>query len=58
MAAGPAIIGLIADKIGLHLALLIPLALAAWIAIAAQALRAPEAAGHDARLSLAAESNA
>jgi fucose permease len=58
MAAGPAIIGLIADKIGLHLALLIPLALAAWIAIAAQALRAPEAADHGARLSLAAESSA
>jgi len=58
MAAGPAIIGLIADKIGLHLALLIPLALAAWVAIAAQALRAPEATDHDARLSLAAESNA
>jgi len=39
MAAGPAIIGLVANKIGLHLALLIPLALAAWIAIAAPALR-------------------
>ena len=38
MAAGPAIIGLVADKIGLHLALLIPLALAAWIAVAAPAL--------------------
>ncbi len=41
MAAGPAIIGLVADKIGLHLALLIPLALAAWIAVAASALRPP-----------------
>ncbi len=41
MAAGPAIIGLVASKIGLHLALLIPLALAAWIAVAAPALRAP-----------------
>ena len=41
MAAGPAIIGLVADKIGLHLALLIPLALAAWIAVAATALRPP-----------------
>jgi fucose permease len=41
MAAGPAIIGLVADKIGLHLALLIPLALAAWIAVAATALRLP-----------------
>ncbi|MGH3211880.1 MAG: MFS transporter [Trebonia sp.] len=41
MAAGPAIIGLVANNIGLHLALLIPLVLAAWIAVAAQALRAP-----------------
>jgi fucose permease len=39
MAAGPAIIGLVADKIGLHLAFLIPVALAAWIAVAAAALR-------------------
>jgi hypothetical protein len=39
--AGPAIIGLVADKIGLHLALLIPLALATWIAVAAPALRPP-----------------
>ena len=45
MAAGPAIIGLVANSIGLHLALLIPLALAAWIAVAAPALRAPQAAG-------------
>jgi fucose permease len=44
MAAGPAIIGLVANSIGLHLALLIPLALAAWIAVAAPALRAPPAA--------------
>jgi len=43
MAAGPAIIGLVANSIGLHLALLIPLALAAWIAVAAPALRAPQA---------------
>lgn len=42
MTAGPAIIGLVASKIGLHLALLIPLALAAWIAIAAPALRTPD----------------
>jgi len=42
MAAGPAIIGLIADKIGLHLALLIPLALAAWIAVAAPVLSPPQ----------------
>jgi hypothetical protein len=43
MAAGPAVIGLVANSIGLHLALLIPLALAAWIAVAAPALRAPQA---------------
>jgi fucose permease len=47
MAAGPAIIGLIADKIGLHLALLIPLALAAWIAFAAPALRARTDVEHE-----------
>jgi fucose permease len=41
MAAGPAIIGLVANSIGLHLALLIPVALAAWIAVAAPALRVP-----------------
>ncbi len=46
MAAGPAIIGLVANKIGLHLALLIPLALAAWIAVAAPALRTPEDRDH------------
>jgi fucose permease len=48
MAAGPAIIGLVADKTGLHLAFLIPVALAAWIAVAASALRpAPTAVpGH------------
>jgi fucose permease len=48
MAAGPAVIGLIADNIGLHLALLIPLALAAWIAVAAPALRKPQAGNQDA----------
>jgi fucose permease len=42
MAAGPAIIGLVANKIGLHLALLIPVVLAAWITVAAPALRAPQ----------------
>jgi fucose permease len=47
MAAGPAIIGLVANKIGLHLALLIPLALAAWIVVAAPALRTPQSTGHD-----------
>jgi fucose permease len=58
MAAGPAIIGLVADKIGLHLALLIPLALVAWIAVAAPALRTPPGIDHDHRLSPAAESSA
>jgi fucose permease len=38
MAAGPAIIGLVAGRIGLHLALLIPLALTAWIFVAAPVL--------------------
>jgi hypothetical protein len=38
LAAGPAIIGLVADRIGLHLALFIPVALAAWIALAAPVL--------------------
>jgi hypothetical protein len=42
MTAGPAIVGLVANKLGLHLALVIPLILAAWIAVAAPALRAPD----------------
>ena len=46
MTAGPAIVGLAANKIGLHLALVIPLVLAAWIAIAAPALRAPDPTDH------------
>ena len=58
MAAGPAIIGLVADKIGLHLALLVPLALAAWIAVAAPALRTPQSTDQDHHLSPAATSNA
>jgi fucose permease len=41
MAAGPAIIGLVASQIGLHLALLIPVVLAAWIAVAAPSLSTP-----------------
>ena len=41
MTAGPAIVGLVASKLGLHVALVIPLILAAWIAVAAPALRAP-----------------
>ncbi len=53
MAAGPAIIGLVANNIGLHLALLIPLALAAWIAVAAPALRASESLSQDHRLAQA-----
>jgi fucose permease len=47
MAAGPAVIGVVANRIGLHLALLIPLALAAWIAVAAPALRTPSETGQD-----------
>jgi fucose permease len=58
MAAGPAIIGLIANKIGLHLALLIPVALAAWIAVAAQALRTAESSDHDRSLSPTTRSTA
>lgn len=45
MAAGPAIIGLIADHVGLHLALVVPLVLVAWLAVAAPALRAPRVTG-------------
>lgn len=41
MAAGPAIIGLVANQIGLHLALVILIVLAAWIAVAASALGEP-----------------
>jgi fucose permease len=41
--AGPAIIGLVADRIGLHLALFIPVALAAWIVVAAPVLDIPVA---------------
>jgi MFS family permease len=58
MATGPAVIGLVADKIGLHLALLVPLALAAWIAVAAPALGTPQRTGRDHHLSPAAASNA
>jgi fucose permease len=57
MAAGPAIIGLVANKIGLHLALLIPVALAAWITVAAPALRAPQGTDHDPSLLSADKSN-
>ena len=57
MAAGPAIIGLVANNIGLHLALLIPLALAAWIAVAAPALRASEALSQDPRFAQATKAN-
>ena len=41
MAAGPAIVGLVANQIGLHLALVILIVLAAWIAVAASALGEP-----------------
>lgn len=46
MTAGPAIVGLVASKLGLHVALVIPLILAAWIAVAAPALRPPDASDH------------
>jgi MFS family permease len=39
--AGPAVIGLAADQVGLHLALCIPVVLTAWIAVAAPALARP-----------------
>jgi MFS family permease len=39
--AGPAVIGLVADRVGLHLALFIPVVLTAWIAVAAPALARP-----------------
>jgi fucose permease len=58
MAAGPAIIGLVANTIGLHLALLIPLVLAAWIAVAAPALRVSEASGQDPRPAQVTRANA
>jgi fucose permease len=45
MTAGPAVIGLVANQIGLHLALVIPAVLAAWIAVAAPALAPPRGSG-------------
>ena len=57
MAAGPAIIGLVANNIGLRLALLIPLALAAWIAVAAPVLRASETLSQDHRLAQATKAD-
>jgi fucose permease len=47
MSAGPAVIGAVASRIGLHLALCIPLALAAWIAVAAPALRTRQSSTDD-----------
>ena len=41
MTAGPAVIGAAASRVGLHAALIIPVLLALWIAIGAQALAAP-----------------
>ena len=41
MAAGPAVIGLVANQIGLHLTLAILVVLAAWIVVAASALGEP-----------------
>jgi fucose permease len=41
LAAGPAVIGAVAGRVGLHLALAIPVLLALWIAVAAPALAPP-----------------
>jgi fucose permease len=46
LAAGPAVIGAVAGRVGLHLALAIPVLLALWIAVAAPAL-APRRGGLD-----------
>jgi fucose permease len=40
MTAGPAVIGAVADRVGLHTALVIPVLLALWIAVASPALGA------------------
>lgn len=47
MAAGPAVIGAVASRVGLHLALAIPVLLALWIAVGAPAL-GPAGAGRTA----------
>jgi len=41
MTAGPAVIGALASRIGLHAALTVPAVLALWIAVAAPALTPP-----------------
>lgn len=46
LAAGPAVIGAVAGRVGLHLALGIPVLLALWIAVAASVL-APRRGGRD-----------
>jgi MFS family permease len=48
-AAGPAVIGAVASKIGLHVALVIPVLLALWIAVAAPALPAGASNGGERR---------
>jgi fucose permease len=58
MSAGPAVIGAVASRIGLHLALFIPLALAAWIAVAASALRTPQRDAEDRSLVQASQGSA
>jgi fucose permease len=58
MSAGPAVIGAVASRIGLHLALCIPLALAAWIAIAAPALRTRQSGTDDRSLVQAGQGSA
>jgi fucose permease len=59
MTAGPAVIGLVANQIGLHLALVIPAVLAAWIAVAARALTPARGAdGRDGRSQAPVRDNA
>lgn len=48
-AGGPAVIGAVASKIGLHVALAIPVLLALWIAVAAPALGTGESNGGERR---------
>ncbi len=55
LAAGPAVIGAVASRIGLHLALCIPLALAAWIAVAAPVLRTRQSGTDDRSLARSAQ---
>ncbi len=58
LAAGPAVIGAVASRIGLHLALCIPLALAAWIVVAAPVLRTRQSGTDDRSLVQASKTTA